>query len=58
MDNSSELSERLSAVLEEIKDIMNARKARVEELRDQITMLENDNYDLEKKINELIQDAL
>jgi len=59
MDNieAQELSERLSVVLEEIRDIMNTRKQRVEELRDQITLIENENEDLERKINELIQDA-
>ena len=57
MDDAQELSQRLSVVLEEIKDIMNARKQRVQELRDQIVVMENENEDLERRINELIMDA-
>ncbi len=57
MDDAQELSQRLSVVLEEIKDIMNARKQRVQELRDQIAVMENENEDLERRINELIMDA-
>lgn len=57
MDDTQELSQRLSVVLEEIKDIMNARKQRVQELRDQIAVMENENEDLERRINELIMDA-
>ncbi len=57
MDDAQELSQRLSVVLEEIRDIMNARKQRVQELRDQIAVMENENEDLERRINELIMDA-
>jgi|DEB0MinimDraft_4_1074332.scaffolds.fasta_scaffold03301_9 uncharacterized protein YoxC len=58
MDEATELSQRLSVVLTEIRDIMEKRKERVEELRDQISFIENENEDLERKINELIQDAI
>ena len=58
MDEATELSQRLSVVLTEIRDIMEKRKERVEELRDQISSIENENEDLERKINELIQDAI
>jgi len=57
MDEAKELSQRLSIVLTEIRDIMEKRKERVEQLRDQISLIENENQDLERKINELIQDA-
>tara|TARA_B100002019_G_scaffold292053_1_gene314026 strand:- start:846 stop:1022 length:177 start_codon:yes stop_codon:yes gene_type:complete len=57
VDDAQELSQRLSVVLEEIRDIMNARKQRVQELRDQIAVMENENEDLERRINELIMDA-
>lgn len=57
MDEAQELSQRLSVVLTEIRDIMEKRKERVEQLRDQISIIENENEDLEQKINELIQDA-
>ena len=36
---------------------MEMRKQRVEQLREQIAFIENENEDLERKINELIQDA-
>lgn len=57
MDEAQELSQRLSVVLTEIRDIMEKRKERVEQLRDQISIIENENEDLERKINELIRDA-
>ena len=57
MNEAVELSQRLSVVLTEIRDIMEKRKERVEQLRDQISFIENENEDLERKINELIQDA-
>ena len=57
MDEARELSERLEIILTEIRDIMEMRKQRVEQLREQIAFIENENEDLERKINELIQDA-
>ena len=57
MDEAQELSERLEIILTEIRDIMEMRKQRVEQLREQIAFIENENEDLERKINELIQDA-
>ncbi len=57
MDEAQELSQRLSVVLTEIRDIMEKRKERVEQLREQISFIENENEDLERKINELIRDA-
>ena len=57
MDEAQELSQRLSVVLTEIRDIIEKRKERVEQLREQISFIENENEDLERKINELIQDA-
>jgi len=57
VDEAQELSERLEIILTEIRDIMEMRKQRVEQLREQIAFIENENEDLERKINELIQDA-
>ena len=57
MEEAQELSQRLAVVLTEIRDIMEMRKQRVEQLREQIAFIENENEDLERKINELIQDA-
>ena len=44
-----QLKERLEIVLKEISHVMQERKDQVESIRDQITQLENDNEDLEKK---------
>ena len=51
------LASRLTTVLSELKGVMQERKDRIEELRNQIIMLENDNDDMEKRVNELIMDA-
>ena len=51
------LASRLNLVLNELKGVMQDRKDRVEELRNQIVMLENDNDDMEKRVSELIMDA-
>ena len=51
------LASRLNTVLNELKGVMQDRKDRVEELRNQIIILENNNEDMEKRINELIMDA-
>ena len=51
------LASRLNSVLNELKRVMQERKDRIEELRNQIVMLENDNDDMEKRVSELIMDA-
>ena len=51
------LASRLNLVLNELKGVMQDRKDRIEELRNQIIILENDNEDMEKRISELIMDA-
>ncbi len=51
------LASRLNSILNELKGVMQERKDRIEELRNQIIMLENDNDDMEKRISELIMDA-
>ena len=56
MSDTDDLRGRLSAVLMEISDIMKARKDEVERLRDQITVMENENEDLERKVHELMND--
>lgn len=55
LDN--EYAERLKTVLDELKEVMQQRKDKIEDLRNQIAVIENENDDLEKKINELIMDA-
>jgi hypothetical protein len=58
MDEDPEvLASRLNSVLNELKGVMQDRKDRVEELRNQIIMLENDNDDMTNRVNELIMDA-
>ena len=56
MSDTDDLKGRLAAVLMEISDIMKARKDEVERLRDQITVMENENEDLERKVHELMND--
>ena len=52
--SEADLSGRLATVLEEIRDVMEKRKQRIEELRPDITEIENDNDDLEQTITELL----
>lgn len=54
MDDGENLASKLSVVLSELGDVMNDRKKQVEALRDQITIIENENEDLEKSIRDLI----
>ena len=54
MDDGENLAGKLSVVLSELGDVMNERKKQVESLRDQITLIENENDDLERSIQDLI----
>ena len=54
MDDGENLAGKLSVVLSELGDVMNERKKQVEALRDQITTIENENEDLERSIQDLI----
>lgn len=56
MSDADNLAARLSTTLSELRDVMQQRKDRIEELRSQITVIENQNEDLEKTIQELIND--
>ena len=56
-EDAEVLASRLNSVLNELKGVMQDRKDRIEELRNQIIMLENDNDDMEKRVSELIMDA-
>ena len=57
MEDAQQLASRLSTVLSELQDVMQKRKDRIEELRNQVAMIEQENDDLEKRIQELIMDA-
>jgi len=57
MQDSENLAARLNTVLSELADLMQQRKDRIEELRNQVAMIEQENDDLEKRIQELIMDA-
>jgi predicted nucleic acid-binding Zn-ribbon protein len=57
MEDAQQLASRLSTVLSELQDVMQQRKDRIEELRNQVAMIEQENDDLEKRIQELIMDA-
>ena len=52
--SEADLSGRLATVLEEIRDVMEKRKQRIEELRQEITNIDNDNEELERTISELL----
>ena len=54
MNDGENLAGKLSVVLSELGDVMNERKKQIESLRDQITVIENENEDLEKSIRDLI----
>jgi|DEB0MinimDraft_4_1074332.scaffolds.fasta_scaffold76040_3 predicted nucleic acid-binding Zn-ribbon protein len=56
-EDAQQLASRLSTVLSELQDVMQKRKDRIEELRNQVAMIEQENDDLEKRIQELIMDA-
>ena len=51
-----DLADKLKVVLQELGDVMKARKAQIEDIRNQITVLENQNEDLERKVTELMRD--
>ena len=51
-----DLADKLKVVLLELSDVMKARKAQIEDIRNQITVLENQNEDLERKVTELMRD--
>ena len=56
-EDAQQLASRLSTVLSELQDVMQKRKDRIEELRNQVALIEQENDDLEKRIQELIMDA-
>ena len=51
-----DLADKLKIVLQELGDVMKARKDQIEDIRNQITVLENQNEDLERKVAELMMD--
>jgi|TARA_R110001592_G_scaffold359771_1_gene666966 hypothetical protein len=58
MSEEQELTSRLNTILIELSDVMKQRKERIEQIRTQVDILENENDDMHKRINELIMDAL
>ena len=51
-----DLADKLKVVLQELSEVMKARKDQIEDIRNQITVLENQNEDLERKVTELMRD--
>ena len=49
-----DLSGKLAGLLSEIKEVMESRKERIEELRKEITNIEAQNAELEKTISDLL----
>tara|TARA_B100000085_G_scaffold240897_1_gene231492 strand:- start:129 stop:302 length:174 start_codon:yes stop_codon:yes gene_type:complete len=56
MNDSQDLTERLSSVLSELRELIGARRDQIEQLRSQIVIIENANEDLEKKIQEILNE--
>ena len=57
MSEEQELTLRLNTVLTELSDVMKQRKERIEEIRTQVSILENENDDMHKRVSELIMEA-
>ena len=53
-EDEEDLSKRLATVLDEIRDVMEKRKTRIEHLRQEIADIERDNEELEKTISDLL----
>lgn len=51
-----DLADKLKVVLQELSDVMKQRKDKIEEIRNQITVLENMNEDLDRKVSEIMRD--
>ena len=51
-----DLADKLKVDLQELTDVMKSRKDQIEDIRNQITVLENQNEDLERKVTELMRD--
>ncbi|MGB1625742.1 MAG: hypothetical protein ACPHCL_06300 [Candidatus Puniceispirillaceae bacterium] len=53
-EDEEDLSNRLATVLDEIREVMEKRKTRIESLRQEIADIERDNEELEKTIADLL----
>ena len=53
-EGEEDLSKRLATVLDEIREVMEKRKERIEALHQEITDIERDNEELEKTISDLL----
>ena len=53
-EDGEDLSKRLATVLDEILEVMEKRKTRIESLRKEIADIERDNEELEKTIADLL----
>ena len=53
-EDEEDLSKRLATVLDEIREVMEKRKTRIEGLRQEIADIERDNEELEKTIADLL----
>ncbi|MGB1472854.1 MAG: hypothetical protein ACPHAP_00465 [Candidatus Puniceispirillaceae bacterium] len=53
-EDEEDLSKRLATVLDEIREVMEKRKTRIQSLRQEIADIERDNEELEKTIADLL----
>ena len=58
MYSHDDLGVKMTNLLGEIRDVMEQRKNRIKELRDEIVKIEDENRDLENTINELLRGML
>ena len=56
MNDTEDLTSRLSTVLSDLRELIGARRDQIEQLRSQIVIIENANEDLEKKIQEILNE--
>ena len=58
MYDHEDLSVKMTALLSEIREVMDDRKNRIKDLRDEIAKIEDENQELENTINDLLRGML
>ncbi len=58
MYSHDDLSVRMTTLLSEIREVMEKRNDRIQELRDEIVKIEDENQELENTINDLLRGML
>ena len=58
MYSHDDLSVKMTALLSEIRDVMEKRNERIKEVRDEIVKIEDENQELENTIHDLLRGML